>query len=391
MGKLDMFWFPTGTGERCYLQFNIAGLRERTTGMNELFDRTSFAVARIRAGDARRREYFTAPARLRPRRQDPNALAIYLQWPGKKKMFGGRKPLTLRHCGYVPTALAEAFHACGLVRGTDPIFLVLDNLWYRDDDSSTYGAAVNLIVSADEWRSAPRRRDRGDRLGLRPRRRPSRPGRRGHLPANQRHPTQDPLPPRRRMTGGYGTGRVAIEQHTVGQVAVTRVSAVPALTPRLRFDLAWTLGPLVHSGESDIGESYRLIDFAGELLVGPEDLFVGQLVRDESRHVLRSLNYVGAQQGSVCARSHRTPSGTTRRVPSGGRLDHEDAAVAPHREGRCHCGCSGQRDRLHNNPRRVDSGVTRTHRRADRPVGDTLPPRVRGSLQAEPQGTSSRS
>lgn len=153
MGKLDMFWFPTGTGGRCYLQFNIAGLRERTTGMNELFDRTSFAVARIRAGDARRREYFTAPARLRPRRQDPNALAIYLQWPGKKKMFGGRKPLTLRHCGYVPTALAEAFHACGLVRGTDPIFLVLDNLWYRDDDSSTYGAAVNLIVSADEWRS----------------------------------------------------------------------------------------------------------------------------------------------------------------------------------------------------------------------------------------------
>ena len=49
--------------------------------------------------------------------------------------------------------MAEAFHACGLVRGTDPIFLVLDNLWYRDDDSSTYGAAVNLIVSADEWRS----------------------------------------------------------------------------------------------------------------------------------------------------------------------------------------------------------------------------------------------
>ena len=101
------------------------------------------------------------------------------------------------------------------------------------------------------------------------------------------------------MTGGYGTSRVAIEQHTVGQVAVTRVSAVPALSPRLRFDLAWTLGPLVHSGESDIGESYRLIDFAGELLVGPDDLFVGQLVRDESRHVLRSLNYVGAQQGSV--------------------------------------------------------------------------------------------
>ena len=44
------------------------------------------------------------------------------------------------------------------------------------------------------------------------------------------------------MTAGYGDERVTIGRSMVGRVAVTKVAAVPALRPRIRFELSWTLG-----------------------------------------------------------------------------------------------------------------------------------------------------
>lgn len=43
------------------------------------------------------------------------------------------------------------------------------------------------------------------------------------------------------MAAGYGEGRVTIGISHVGRVAVTGVAAVPALNPRIRFGLSWTL------------------------------------------------------------------------------------------------------------------------------------------------------
>ena len=101
------------------------------------------------------------------------------------------------------------------------------------------------------------------------------------------------------MAAGYGDGRVTIGRCLVGRVAVTNVAAVPALSPRIRFGLSWTLGHLDRSGEGHPGEEYQLIDFGGELRMGADDLFVGTLVRDGSRHPFRSFGYVDTQTGSV--------------------------------------------------------------------------------------------
>ena len=46
------------------------------------------------------------------------------------------------------------------------------------------------------------------------------------------------------LTASCGSGGVTIGTSTVGTVAVTGLSAVPALTPRIHFDLSWTLGHL---------------------------------------------------------------------------------------------------------------------------------------------------
>ncbi|WP_420635702.1 hypothetical protein [Candidatus Palauibacter sp.] len=101
------------------------------------------------------------------------------------------------------------------------------------------------------------------------------------------------------MAAGYGDGRVTIGHTMVGRVAVTNVTAVPALGPRIRFGLSWTLGHLIRSREGNRQDEYHLIDFGGELRVGADDLFVGQLVRDGSQQPLRSLGYVDTQGGSV--------------------------------------------------------------------------------------------
>ena len=102
------------------------------------------------------------------------------------------------------------------------------------------------------------------------------------------------------MATNYGVGKVTIGPRIVGHVAVTDVVAVPALSPRIRFGLSWTLGHLRPSGEANLpGDEYHLIDFGGELRVGADDQFVGTLVRDGSRHPLRSLDHVQTQEGFV--------------------------------------------------------------------------------------------
>ncbi len=100
------------------------------------------------------------------------------------------------------------------------------------------------------------------------------------------------------MTAGYGDGRVTIERSMVGSVAVGKVAAVPALMPRIRFELSWTLGHWP-SREGPPQGQYRILAFGVELAVGAEDLVVGTLVRDGSRHPLLSLGHVDTQVGSV--------------------------------------------------------------------------------------------
>lgn len=72
------------------------------------------------------------------------------------------------------------------------------------------------------------------------------------------------------MTAGYGDGRVRIGQSTVGRVAVVKVAAVPALRPRIRFELSWTLGHR-HSWRVRRPQGrYQILDFVGELRVGAD-------------------------------------------------------------------------------------------------------------------------
>ena len=46
-------------------------------------------------------------------------------------------------------------------------------------------------------------------------------------------------------------------------------------------------------------QKYQLVDFGGELRLGTDDRFVGQLVRDGTAYPLRSFDYVDTQGGSV--------------------------------------------------------------------------------------------
>ncbi len=101
------------------------------------------------------------------------------------------------------------------------------------------------------------------------------------------------------MTASYGSGDVSITPSTVGNVAVSNVRAVPALIPRIRFDLSWTLHNAFTLEEGHRGKQFILTDFRGELTVGPDNLFVGNLVRDGSGHPIPSLSHVRAHTGSV--------------------------------------------------------------------------------------------
>ena len=102
------------------------------------------------------------------------------------------------------------------------------------------------------------------------------------------------------MAVGYGAANVMIDWRLVGNVAVTSVCVVPALSPRIRFNLSWTLGHRSRSGEKNSPtDEYRLIDFGGQLRVGTDALFVGTLVRDESWYPMDSLDHVRTQVGSV--------------------------------------------------------------------------------------------
>ncbi|MCY3705911.1 MAG: hypothetical protein OXH08_10450 [Gammaproteobacteria bacterium] len=102
------------------------------------------------------------------------------------------------------------------------------------------------------------------------------------------------------MAAGYGAADLMIGRYSVGQVSVTGVTAVPALSPRIRFGLSWTLGHRHPSGEANgPGDEYRVLDFGGQLRVGADALFVGTLMRDESWSPIRSLPYVQTQGSSV--------------------------------------------------------------------------------------------
>ena len=101
------------------------------------------------------------------------------------------------------------------------------------------------------------------------------------------------------MAAGYGEGRVIIGTSQVGRVAVTGVAAVPALSPRIRFGLSWTLGHRVISQHGRAREEYRVVDFRGELRLGADDLLVGTLAREGPRRPLRSFDYVDTQDTSV--------------------------------------------------------------------------------------------
>lgn len=102
------------------------------------------------------------------------------------------------------------------------------------------------------------------------------------------------------MAAGYGAADVMIGRYSVGQVAVTGVTAVPALSPRIRFGLSWTLGHRHPSGEANSqADEYRLIDFGGQLRVAADGLFVGTLVRDESWYPIRSRPLC-ADPGKLC-------------------------------------------------------------------------------------------
>ena len=51
--------------------------------------------------------------------------------------------------------------------------------------------------------------------------------------------------------------------------------------------------------EGHPGQEFVLTDFPGELTVGPDKLFVGNLAGDGSGHTMRSVSHVRAQTGSV--------------------------------------------------------------------------------------------
>lgn len=102
------------------------------------------------------------------------------------------------------------------------------------------------------------------------------------------------------MAAGYGVAAVTIGQLLVGEVAVTGVRAVPALSPRIRFDLSWTLGHRHDSSEPNRkADEYRVVDFGGELSVGADACVVGTLFRDEAWYPIPSLAYVQTQRRSV--------------------------------------------------------------------------------------------
>ena len=73
------------------------------------------------------------------------------------------------------------------------------------------------------------------------------------------------------MTASYGSGEMTIAPSTVGRVAVSNVRPVPALIPRIRFDLSWTLHHALSLEEGHPGKEFVLTDFPGQLTVGPDN------------------------------------------------------------------------------------------------------------------------
>lgn len=123
------------------------------------------------------------------------------------------------------------------------------------------------------------------------------------------------------MAAGYGGARVSIGTTMVGRVAVTNVTAIPALIPRIRLELSWTLGDIVRSREGNRREKYVLVEFGGELRLGTDGLFVGELGRDGLRYPLHSLSYVDTQGASLALDLGRDRLERLEEYRAGGALD----------------------------------------------------------------------
>lgn len=153
MGKIDPGWTAAVSDDCYYAQFNAAGTNYRTSTM-ELTEWARDVARAVEAGDGTAEEYLTLRHRPEPKnRHDRNAIAIDLCWPGDKRFFGGRKPSTHRHCGYVPAELAEVVHSSGLLSEPDQFLLLLDHIWYGDENPAAFHIAVNLLVDGDGWES----------------------------------------------------------------------------------------------------------------------------------------------------------------------------------------------------------------------------------------------
>ena len=149
MGRIDPEWTATVSNDCYYVQFNVAGAQYRISTQELATWGTEVGNAVIE-GHATE-DFFLL--RLRPEpdnRHDRNAIAVDLRWPGRKQLFRGRKPTVYRHCGYVPAELAEVIHASGLLVGGG-LLLLLDHIWYGDDNPAAFRVAVDLLADADGW------------------------------------------------------------------------------------------------------------------------------------------------------------------------------------------------------------------------------------------------
>ena len=101
------------------------------------------------------------------------------------------------------------------------------------------------------------------------------------------------------MPTNYGESRVTLGSYLVGEVRVTSVTAVPAIFPRIQFELSWTLGHLQRTDNTDPAKEYCLVGYGGELYLARNGPVVGVLRQQRTGHAIRSLPYVQGQSGSL--------------------------------------------------------------------------------------------
>lgn len=98
------------------------------------------------------------------------------------------------------------------------------------------------------------------------------------------------------MPTNYGSGRFSIGSYIAGHVRVTFVTSAPALAPRIKLELAWSIGHLHATGEMGRPVEYKITGIDGELFLGRNGPAVGAPLQLGERRHLRSLPYVQEQQ-----------------------------------------------------------------------------------------------